>query len=146
MPKQKAFTLLELIIVIIIIGVLATLGFTQYSKVVESTRLAEAKAMIGSMRQLATEYYWKNGSLAGIQYADVGVDNNCTSSNFYRYWIGSRTSDWLDLTATRCTGGGKSPNASRGYVVFLRYWPGTGRNFWKCYYTDDNSVCFGLSP
>ena len=146
MPKNKAFTLLELIIVLIIIGVLATLGFTQYSKVVESTRLAEAKTMIGSMRQLATEYYWKNGSLAGIQNSDLGVNNTCSSSNYYRYSQGwTNPTTCLHLVARRCTSGGKTPNASRAYDFLLRkYCPGTGQGKWSCYYLDDLSACFGL--
>lgn len=46
---KKGFTLLELIVVIIIIGILATLGFTQYTKVVEKGRTAEAKSVLGRM-------------------------------------------------------------------------------------------------
>jgi prepilin-type N-terminal cleavage/methylation domain-containing protein len=41
---KKGFTLLELIVVIVIIGVLATLGLTQYASMVERGRSAEAKA------------------------------------------------------------------------------------------------------
>ncbi|MDD5155964.1 MAG: type II secretion system protein [Candidatus Omnitrophica bacterium] len=141
----RSFTLLELIVVIVILGILATLGFTQYSKQVESTRLAEAKVRIGNMRQLATEYYLKNGSLDGITNADVGADNTCTSSNFYRYWLGDKNSYALELIADRCTSGGKIPNASRRYSYYLRYFPGTGQISWGCYYDDDGSGCFGLS-
>jgi len=136
-PSLRSFTLLELIVVIVILGILATLGFTQYSKVVESSRLAEAKVMIGTMRQLATEYYWKNGSLIGIQYADVGDDDTCTSSNFYRYWIipqifGTR----VVLGASRCTSGGKIPDASRPYKFFLVFYPASGEGTWHCQYDE----------
>ncbi|MDD4894863.1 MAG: prepilin-type N-terminal cleavage/methylation domain-containing protein, partial [Candidatus Omnitrophica bacterium] len=33
--NHKAFTLLELIVVIIIVGILAVLGLTQYTRVIE---------------------------------------------------------------------------------------------------------------
>ncbi len=49
---KKGFTLLELIIVIIIVGILATLGFVQYASVIERGRFAEARANLGTLRQL----------------------------------------------------------------------------------------------
>lgn len=49
---NKGFTLLELIIVIIIVGILATLGFVQYASVIERGRFAEARANLGTLRQL----------------------------------------------------------------------------------------------
>ncbi|MDD5156037.1 MAG: prepilin-type N-terminal cleavage/methylation domain-containing protein [Candidatus Omnitrophica bacterium] len=141
---KKGFTLLELIVVIVILGILATLGFTQYSKVVESSRLAEAKTIIGSMRQLATEYYFKNGSLTGIGFGDLGCVPGCSSTSYYRCATGTITSEYLMLDAVRCTSGGKNPNASRGYFVYIPYYPSTGEGTWHCQYTDDNSSCFGM--
>ena len=141
---QKGFTLLELIVVIVILGILATLGFTQYGKVVESARLAEAKTRIGLMRQLAHEYYLKNGSLTGIQNSDVGAGDSCTSTDFYEYWLGGDTnSTGVNLKAGRCTSGGKTPNTTRRYDFYMWYYPATGQNTWYCYYDDDISPCFG---
>ena len=71
---KRGFTLIEIIIVIIIVGILAAAGITQYSLMVEKSRLAEAKIRIGAMRQLAHEYYMNNGTVMGIAYSDVGVD------------------------------------------------------------------------
>jgi len=142
--KEHGFTLIELVVVIIIVGILAAVGISQYSLVVEKGRTAEAKVRIGAMRQLAYEYYLNNGTLTGLTYSDIGVDGTCHSTDFYFYSIGSLTSTWVNLCAYRCTSGGKTPNTTRQYVYNLQYYPGTGQSAWCCHYTDDNSSCFGL--
>ena len=78
-----------------------------------------------------------------MQNADVGVDSTCASTDFYRYQIGNGGT-YANLYAYRCTGGGKTPNASRAYNYYLQFYPGTGQSVWHCYYTDDVSPCFGL--
>jgi len=141
--KQRSFTLVELIIVIILVGILAAIGISQYSLTVEKSRLAEAKTRIGTMRQLAYQFYLEHGSLDGMQNADVGVDNTCASTDFYLYKIGSNTGTYADLHADRCTSGGKTPNASWSYFYYLHYFPGTGQGDWRCHYPD-GTPCFGL--
>jgi prepilin-type N-terminal cleavage/methylation domain-containing protein len=142
---KNGFTLVELIIVVIIVGILASLGLTQYSSVVEKSRLAEAKVRVGVMRQLAYEYYLNNGGVSGIQQADVGVNNSCTTSDFFRYNVWNDGSAWYDLQAYRCTSSGKSPNASQQYLFGVYFNPITGATTWHCRY-DDGSSCFGLPP
>ena len=142
---KRGFTLIELIVVIIIVGILAAVGMTQYSSIVEKARTAEAKVHIGTMRQLAYEYYLNNGSLAGITNADVGVTNTCTSTDYYTYWSYDASS-WLSLVATRCTSGGKSPDVdvSRQYYIAMKWYPSTGLVRWVCVYILSGRSCFGL--
>ncbi|MDD5154954.1 MAG: type II secretion system protein [Candidatus Omnitrophica bacterium] len=144
-PKSplRSFTLLELIVVIVILGILATLGYSQYGTQVESTRVAEAKVMIGTIRQLATEYYLKYGSLDGISNSDVGAVS-CSPATYYKTWVSGSDPSFRYLAAGRCTSGGKTPNASREYYVVMNYYPSTGSGVFRCYYTDDGSSCFGM--
>ena len=107
---KRGFTLIEIIIVIIIVGILAAVGITQYSTIVERGRFAEARVRIGVMSKLAYQYYLNNGTYTGITNAEVGVDNACHSTDYYRYncenWVSASV---VYLGAYRCTSGGKSP-------------------------------------
>lgn len=49
--KEKSFTLLELLIVVIVIGILVTIALPQYFNVVERGRRAEALSVLGDIRK-----------------------------------------------------------------------------------------------
>jgi prepilin-type N-terminal cleavage/methylation domain-containing protein len=146
MNKTKSFTLVELIIVVIIVGILASLGLTQYNLVVEKARLAEARIRIGVMRQLAYEYHWEKGVFSGITNADVGATNTCSSTDYFKYrvYYGTETDTWVG--AYRCTSGGKEPNVSREYLLYFRPIPSVSSEYWQCQYTDTHTSCFGYPP
>ncbi|MDD5005071.1 MAG: prepilin-type N-terminal cleavage/methylation domain-containing protein [Candidatus Omnitrophica bacterium] len=55
-PK-KGFTLMELIIVIVVIGILVSLAWPTYIKVIEKSRVTEAKNMLSAIRQSQIRYY-----------------------------------------------------------------------------------------
>ncbi len=120
LPKSlsRSFTLIELIVVIIIVGILAAVGLTQYSTIVEKGRLAEAKVRIGAMSKLAYEYYLNNGTYVGITNADIDVDNTCHSTDYYRYNSGAPSATQVLFYAYRCTSLGKSPQAPGVYGLF----------------------------
>ena len=95
---RRGFTLLELIVVIIIIGILGTLGFTQYSRVIERSRGAEAKAVLGTIRTAATAYNLQNPTSAyPTNITTLGVDVPGTS--YFTYGIDASGVG----TATRCS-------------------------------------------
>ncbi len=129
----RGFTLIDLIIVIIIVGILAAVGLTQYSTTVEKSRLAEAKVRIGAMRDLVQEYFMDNGTTTGITNSYLGVDNTCTSESFFKYSVGGPLAMSKSLIAERCQAGagGKSPGATT-YYFYFKFYPGTGQGAWYC--------------
>lgn len=122
---KKGFTLLELIIVIIILGVLATLGFTQYGRMVERARGAEARQILGDIRKFAAAYALERGNLTGITNTTVNIGTlndqipgpaaaNCRTSHYFAYGLTAVSPTSFTATATRCAAGGKTPNYTAG--------------------------------
>lgn len=126
------FTLLELVIVIIILGILATLGITQYTKMVEKGRSAEAKMVLGQIRSAEETYKLENGSYTGtIGNLAVEAPTACTSTHYFSYSISGGGAAFT-ATATRCTAGGKNPQATLAYIITLdqnAIWSGTAGYF-----------------
>lgn len=126
---KKGFTLLELIIVIVIIGVLATLGFAQYGRMVEGSRGAEARDVIGAMRKMALAFYtrWERdltppAPAVAITPADVGIGPTgipavCSPTHYFRYSISGVGDSTIIFHADRCDNAGKVPPPPGGVVI-----------------------------
>lgn len=68
--KNNGFTLLELLIVVIVIGLLAAVGVTQYNQAVAKAKNAEARQTLVQIRRAALAYYairggWMNNQTGG---------------------------------------------------------------------------------
>ncbi|MDD5005179.1 MAG: prepilin-type N-terminal cleavage/methylation domain-containing protein [Candidatus Omnitrophica bacterium] len=80
--KNGGFTLLELIIVIIVIGILATIALPRYQGVVEKTRVAEAKSMLSVIRSAQIRYFAQYGDYANdITKLDIQVSDEIESGS-----------------------------------------------------------------
>jgi len=129
---RKGFTLLELIVVIIIIGVLASLAVPQYFKVAERARAAEGVGLLSLLRgsqirykaeknvyatdvaSLDAEYttpkYFTVTAPAGTA-AEVGkVTRNATQQSFGAYVL-----IISEAGAISCSGGSTGGCAAIGY-------------------------------
>ncbi|GEM_PF-927246 len=151
--SNKSFTLVELVIVIIIVGILASIGLTQYEAVVERSRTAEAKIQFALMRDYVVSYYLEHGTVAGMQNEDVGVDDTCVPTHYYRYGISSLYCEDpavpISLHAQRCKSDGKTPNARSPdeYLLTLEYWVATGAVHMHCQYNQggrEGQGCVGM--
>ncbi len=120
---RKGFTLLEIIVVIVILGIMATLAATQYTKMVEKSRGAEARTIIGSIRTNQAAARLQNAVCSSIVGdSGIGIDfpSTCSSSFYFTYTVtATGTSNVFTATAMRCTVSGKTPNAGTAAGITL---------------------------
>ena len=79
--KNKGFTLLELLVVVLIIGILASIALPQYFKAVERARASEALSLFGTIAGAQQRYYLINGTDFSNKFTDLDIDFNGVSND-----------------------------------------------------------------
>lgn len=126
MPRIRSFTLVELIIVVVILGILLSVGLMYYTNVREKGRSAEARALLGVIRTAEEAYRIEEDSYAsvanGAELVALGLEgiptDSCLGTHYFRYTVAVAGNTYT-ATAQRCTADGKSPDASAGYSITL---------------------------
>lgn len=62
--SERGFTLIEMVVVVMIISILASISMPQYFRLVERARVVESFAMLGSVRSAQERYLAKEGTYA----------------------------------------------------------------------------------
>ncbi len=97
---KRGFTLLELLIVVIILGILAAIAMPQYITTLEKSRSAEAVTNVGSIR-MSLDRYWYQESAVTTDLDLLDIDNpNDVTNKLYTYAI---TDDGTDATTRKYT-------------------------------------------
>jgi type IV pilus assembly protein PilA len=67
--RQRGFTLIELMIVVVIVGILATLAVVGYRKLVTSSHVTEATGMVSNIRIAQESYHSETQQYANVSLA-----------------------------------------------------------------------------
>lgn len=105
MFKRNGFSLIELMMVVIIIGILVTIAIPNYSRSVERAKCAQAMGTLKSLRNAMGSWYVSTGEYTGADEATLGNEVHATFEDnadwTYSFTVG--VSDYT-LTATRVKG------------------------------------------
>ncbi len=76
--NEKGFTLVELMIVVVIIGILASIAIPKFSSLIGKTKATEAKTILGQIVQSEKTYYFTNNAYVDFNtaLADPPVPND----------------------------------------------------------------------
>ena len=142
--KNKGFTLVELVVVMVIIGILATIAVPMYSGYVQRSRAQEGVALAGSVASAQKVWYAEHREFrpVGLTYFDrmLGVDGR-GNTHFQEYEV--TTSGVGDDAAFHVVIGGTSPQTD-GMRVEAR--GGATRNTVVGVWDVDNTQISGPDP
>jgi type IV pilus assembly protein PilA len=120
MRVRNGFTMIEMMIVVVIVGVLAVLAIYGVRKYISNSKTAEARNTLGVIAKGAAEAYTKEG-VTGSGTVNVGVD--LSGGSAYATQVG-RT---LCPASTKVPA---TPPPAKKYQSALTEW--TGNAGWKC--------------
>jgi type IV pilus assembly protein PilE len=97
--RARGFTLIELMIVVAIVAVLALIAYPSYTRQVQKSRRAQAKADLVELAQGLEREFTANRSYAGytLAFADSPRDTGATVA--YNIVLGNLTATTYTLTA-----------------------------------------------
>ena len=131
--RQKGFTLIEILIVIVILAVLATLVLPKFLAQPEGALVAEANIQLGSLARAQSKLLSLTGGTAGISTSTPMTTADWTSLGM-QMPVSQRKFDYNCTTDSCIATRTGSPNASMngGKITIEYYDPVNGINYSSC--------------
>ena len=118
LKANRGFTLIEMAIVIVILGIVGTAAVIHYRQVFEKGRAEEAKQNLWEIRvawgQYSMDHREHLPDFAALELPGALFPTNCRQERFFRYNIND-----THAFATRCLNDGKPPQGSDDYQIAI---------------------------
>lgn len=101
--NKRGFTLLELLVVVLIIGILAAVALPQYRKVVEKSKMTEAITVARAIADAQQRYYMVHNTYLNCEYTNA-IDIDLSGSDSCSYGgacVCKQTTNFLYMTSNQ---------------------------------------------
>ena len=120
--RSRGFTLLEVLIVMVILGVLAGLAIPAYQRTIKKAQAQEALTALAMTRQPAVRFFAVNNTYVGIANDLSNLEYNPNTAvggqtTLFTYAAGNQGAATLTLTATAKAGDGTVAITQDGVVT-----------------------------
>ena len=98
--RNSGFTLLELLVVVVVVGILASVALPQFQRMILRSRTAEGTNMVGALLTAELVYYQDRNSCTTSTTGDLLVAVPTNGTTWFNYAIPAATSASARVTAT----------------------------------------------
>jgi len=128
--QEKGFTLIELMIVVAIIGILSTIGYSSYKSSIVKTNRAQAKVALEGLAGAMERFYSENNSYKGAKFTSAGgaipLSNKVPKDGTNKYYVLTIVSAAAQSYSLKATAQAGTPQAGDGDLTLTS----TGAREW----------------